>query len=108
MTGGNRYDAAVISVSRQELSIIIWEVYRHPSLQGVCSFPTRVKDDRKVYWVDSPMRYDVGVDMDEDDEYTAEWREPYSDSLDGSEEGEPSEAPFSRRSVKAMSQEEEE
>ena len=54
------------------------------------------------------MRYHGDVDMDEDDEYTAEWREPYSDSLDGSEEGDPSEVPFSTRSVKAMSQEEEE
>ncbi len=108
INGGNRYDAAVIRVSRQELSIIIWEVYRHPSLQGVCSFPTRGKDDRKVYSVDSLMRYHGDVDMDEDDEYSAEWREPYSDSLDGSEEGEPSEVPFSTRSVKAMSQEEEE
>ena len=108
INGGNKYDAAVIRVSRQELSIIIWETYRHPSLHDVCSFPNGGKDERKVYWVDSMMRYDGDGDMDEDDEYSAEWREPYSDSLDGGEEGEPSEAPFSRPSVKALSQEDEE
>ena len=104
INGGNRYDAAVISVGRQELSIIIWENYRHPSLHDVCSFPTRGKDDRKVYWGDSLARYDGDGDIDEDDEYSADWREPYSDSLDNGEEREPSEAPFSRPSVKAASQ----
>ena len=106
--GGNRYDAAVISVSRQELSIIIWEIYKHPTLHDVCSFPTRQKDDRRVYWVDSLARYDGYGDMDEDDEYSADWREPDADSLNGTEEVEPSEEPFSRPSVKVVSEEDEE
>ena len=108
INGGNKYDAAVISVSRQELSIIVWENYRHPSLHDVCSFPTRGKDDRKVYWGDSLARYDGDGEIDEDDEYSVEWREPYSDSLDSGDEREPSEAPFSRPSVTAASQDDDE
>ena len=51
MKGGNRYDAAIISVNRQDVSVIIWEAYRHPSLDNVCSFPTRSRGENKVYWI---------------------------------------------------------
>ena len=47
--GGNGYDAAIISVNRQDISIIIWETYRHPDLANVCSFPTKSKEDQKAY-----------------------------------------------------------
>jgi len=38
---GNRYTAAVVSVSEEMLSIIIREVYQHPSQAGRLSFPSR-------------------------------------------------------------------
>ena len=39
--GGNTYEAAVIGVNDEGISIIIHETHRHRSLQHVASFPTR-------------------------------------------------------------------
>ena len=41
MNGGNQYVAAVASVVNQEISLIIREVYQHPNLTHVVSFPSR-------------------------------------------------------------------
>jgi tetratricopeptide (TPR) repeat protein len=41
MEGGNRYSAAVISSTEEEVSIIIKEVYQDPSQAGKFSFPPR-------------------------------------------------------------------
>ena len=38
--GGNRYQATVKSVDDHEITIIIREVYKHPSQSGVVSFPS--------------------------------------------------------------------
>ena len=74
MKGGNRYDAAVISMNRQDTSVIIWESYRHPELNGVCSFPTRTKEEYKVYWRDASLRYDIASELEEED-FASEWKE---------------------------------
>lgn len=90
MKGGNRYDAAIISVHRQEISVIIWEAYRHPDLSDICSFQTKSKEDHKVYWRDALLRYDIDSSLEEEDEFTPEWRENYHESIsDGEESGEP-------------------
>ena len=39
--GGNTYEAAIIGVNDEGISIIIHETHRHRSLQHVASFPTR-------------------------------------------------------------------
>ena len=39
MTGGNRYEAVTTSVGERELTIIIREVYKHPSQMGNRIFP---------------------------------------------------------------------
>jgi len=44
MAGGNRYEAVVTSVGQGEVVVLIREVYRHPSLAGTPSFPTRVME----------------------------------------------------------------
>ena len=49
MRGGNRYEAAIIGVSQQGISIIIREVYRHRTLQKVYSFPTKATDEHRIY-----------------------------------------------------------
>ena len=41
MAGGNRYAASVTSSSEESLTIIIREIYRHPSQAGQLSFPSR-------------------------------------------------------------------
>ena len=49
MSGGSRYEATVTSVGERELSIIIREVYQDPSQAGTVSFPSRYRNDRRVY-----------------------------------------------------------
>ncbi len=71
MHGGNRYDAAIIGVNSQGISIIIREIYRHRSLHDVCSFPTRAKEEHRVYLSESLVRYITDDDLEEDDEEEA-------------------------------------
>ena len=47
--GGNRYDAAILGVNAQAISIIVRETYRDRALNGVCAFPTRIKKEHRVY-----------------------------------------------------------
>jgi tetratricopeptide (TPR) repeat protein len=68
MRGGNRYDAAVIGVNDHGISIIIREAYRHRSLRNVCSFPTRTKEEHRVYLGESFVRYTKDDDVEEEDE----------------------------------------
>ena len=39
--GGNRYEATVTSVGQEEMTIIVVEVFQHPSQSGAVSFPSR-------------------------------------------------------------------
>ena len=71
MHGGNKYDAAIIGVNNQGISIIIREIYRHRSLHDVCSFPTRTKEEHRVYLSESLVRYIANDDLEEDDEEEA-------------------------------------
>ena len=64
---GNKYEAAVIGANDQGISIIIRETYRHRSLQNVCSFPSKTKEEHRVYLEDNLARY-IRDDLEEDDE----------------------------------------
>ena len=66
MDGGNRYEAAIISVNDWGISIIIREAYRHASLHDVCSFPSRGKEEHRVYLDNSLLRYIEETDLDEE------------------------------------------
>ena len=66
--GGNKYVAAVVGVSEQGISIMIRETYRHRSLQNVCSFPGKPKEEHKVYLGQSLVRYLQDDDLDEEDD----------------------------------------
>ncbi len=68
MYGGNKYDAAVISVNDQRISMIIRETYRHRSLQDVCSFPSKTKEEHRVYLGESLVRYIREEDLDDEEE----------------------------------------
>jgi len=50
MNGGNRYAATVISSSESHLTIIIREVYQHPSQAGQLSFPAKGLSKLKPYF----------------------------------------------------------
>jgi hypothetical protein len=71
VNGGNRYEAAIIGVNDRGISIIIRETYRHPSLHNVCSFPTKSKEENRVYLSESFLRYIEDNDLEEDDEEAA-------------------------------------
>jgi tetratricopeptide (TPR) repeat protein len=68
MYGGNKYEAAIIGVNEQGISIIIWETYRHRSLQNVCSFPTKTKEEHRVYLSEDLVRYIRDDDLEEDED----------------------------------------
>ena len=68
MEGGNKYEAAVIGVKTQGISIIIRETYRHRSLHDVCSFPSKTKEEHRVYLGGNLVRHIMDDDLDEDDE----------------------------------------
>ena len=94
--GGNRYDAAIISVDRQDTSVIIWESYHHPDLVNVCSFLTRSREDYRVHLRDALLRYDIDGDSEEDEaEFSAEWKESYPEGVTSDGE-DPSETAYRR------------
>jgi len=61
-------DAAIIGVNNQGISIIIRETYRHRSLHNVCSFPTRTKEEHRVYLSQSMAEYMADDDLEDDDD----------------------------------------
>ena len=68
MNGGNRYQAAVIGVKEQGITIIIREIYHDPTLNSICSFPSRGREEIRVYLGESLMRYIEDSELDEDEE----------------------------------------
>ncbi len=68
MCGGNEYDAAIVSVNQQGMSVIIRETYRHASLQNVCSFPSKTKEEHRVYLGQSLISQIREDDLDDDDD----------------------------------------
>jgi hypothetical protein len=63
--GGNRYEAAVIGVNERGVSVIIREIYRHPSLHDVCPFPTQSKE---VYLGDNLLPYMEDRDLEDEED----------------------------------------
>lgn len=68
MNGGNKYDAAIVRVSDHAVSIIVRETHRDPSLRNVGSFPTRLKDEHRVYLGQNLVRYISEDGLDDEDE----------------------------------------
>ena len=67
MDGGNKYAAAVVTVNDESVSIIIKETFKHRSLQNVCSFPTRAKEEDRVFLNEAIVRLTRDEDSDDDD-----------------------------------------
>lgn len=57
--GGNVYEAAVTSVDGNEVTIILREVYKHPSQAGTVSFPSMTSSDRRMQVPSEPIGYEV-------------------------------------------------
>lgn len=72
MAGGNRYEAAITIISRDDVRIIIRETFAHPANFGKVSFPgssTSRGGDVRPYMKGSPLRYD---DEEESEEFEEE------------------------------------
>ncbi len=79
IAGGNRYEAAITTLheSGSELTIIIREVFTHPSNFGKVSFPTLASGGAGVrpYMKGSALRYDDEDEVEEADEDSEEVEE---------------------------------
>jgi hypothetical protein len=96
--GGNRYTAAVTQVVDSAISIIIREVYQHPSQRGKLSFPPKALPTGayRPYMREGALRYGLedeeegGFDFDpesdadetDDSDEEAEFEEEESDDED--------------------------
>lgn len=71
MEAGNRYAAAVTSVTEKQLTIIIREVYQHPSQRGRLSFTPKITSaGYRPYTKDTVLRYgfeDEDESLDDND-----------------------------------------
>jgi len=56
MEGGNKYTAAIVSSTEDKMTVIIREVYRHPSQMGRPSFPARGGEGLRTYISDRILR----------------------------------------------------
>lgn len=80
MKGGNKYSAAIASISDSAVKVIITETYQHPKQIGRPSFPAKIHDGFRSYVKGSILKYEIGdeeetyddsgdvVDTDEDTE----------------------------------------
>ncbi|HYU16560.1 MAG TPA: tetratricopeptide repeat protein [Candidatus Acidoferrum sp.] len=78
MKGGNRYEAAITVLDREEVRIIIREVFAHPDNFGKVSFPgsaTARSGDVRPYMKGTPLRYDDEEESEELDEEPEEVEE---------------------------------
>jgi tetratricopeptide (TPR) repeat protein len=78
MEGGNRYEAAITILNRDDLRIIIRETFAHPANFGKVSFPgstTRGGGDVRPYMKGSALRYDDDEESEELEEEPEEVEE---------------------------------
>lgn len=83
--GGNQYEAAVIGINDQGISVIIRETYRHPSLHNMCSFPSRSKEEHRVHLGDNLLRYMEDSDLEDDEDEEAAIIDDSSDDAEWEE-----------------------
>ena len=78
MKAGNRYEAAITTVDRDEVRVIIHEAFAHPSNFGKVSFPgsaTGRPGDVRPYIKGTALRYDDEEESEESEEETEEVEE---------------------------------
>lgn len=78
MTGGNKYAAAMVSASEDDLKVMIRETFQHPSMVGRVSFPQARSSDVRAYMPKGLRRramedMDLGGDDDDDEEVEETW-----------------------------------
>jgi len=58
MKGGNEYSAAIVSATEDKVTVIVREIYQHPSQDGQVSFPVRNVGGLQPYVSDRMVRRD--------------------------------------------------
>ncbi|HLF09504.1 MAG TPA: tetratricopeptide repeat protein [Dehalococcoidia bacterium] len=94
MEGGNRYAAAVTSVDKGSITVIIKETYQHPDHAGKLSFPTRTHEAYRSYIRGSLLRYG---DVEERATAEPEWEREWPEEAEEEREEEGTEARMTRR-----------
>lgn len=64
MKGGNKYSAAIVSSTEDKVTVIIREVYKHPSQAGQFSFPPRGLESPQPYGGDRMFRRELEYEED--------------------------------------------
>ncbi len=103
MKGGNRYEAAITSVTDQQVKVIVREVYQAPAMVGRVSFPARGETGFRSYIKDSVLQY--GLDDDEESEL---YEDEQEDSSDWNEEESSEEHGFMAESLTSDGEEDDE
>ena len=76
MNGGNEYAAAITSLAEGQVSIIIKEMFQHPSQAGKVSFPARAGVDGFRGYIKGTVidrDRDLDEELSDEGEYTAGW-----------------------------------
>ena len=86
MAGGNRYAAAVTTVTGHSITLIVRETYQHPSQRGKFSFPPKAlpAGAYRPYMREGALRY--GVEEDEDGMFDFDMDEGDTDADETEEE----------------------
>jgi len=66
--GGNRYSAAVVRATVDMMTVIIREIYQHPSQAGKLSFPPKGVDEVRSYVADRISSADSDYEEESEDE----------------------------------------
>jgi len=66
--GGNEYSASVVSASEDKVTVIIREVYQHPSQIGQLSFPSKGLESPRSYATDRIIRREIEYEDEEVEE----------------------------------------
>ena len=78
VAGGNEYTAAVISSTEDTASIIIREVYQHPSQAGRLSFPAKEFKSPRPYLSDKVVKHEHELEYEEEVEEEVEEEPGYT------------------------------
>jgi hypothetical protein len=81
LAGGNKYAAAIASVSDDSLRVIIKETFQDPSQVGRLSFPAgKAGDVVRPYIKESMVRGDTDDDDDDSTDDVEDWEDTDSDT----------------------------
>ncbi len=73
INGGNRYEAAVVGVNDWGISVFLREVYRHPSLHSIQSFPNSARAENGPVHGRNLAGFLEAEDLDEEEEDAIEF-----------------------------------